>query len=402
MDTLQFITCGSVDDGKSTLIGRLLFDTKAIQEDQEEKLAKDSFKYGTQGQELDFSLLVDGLAAEREQQITIDVAYRYFQTDVRKFIIADCPGHEQYTRNMVTGASNADLAIILVDARKGMLPQTRRHTRVVDLLAVPNIVLAVSKMDLVDYDEGVFNKNVLQFMEFAGELDAQDVTHIPISGLKGENVTRSSEKTPWYPGPTLLEHLETVAIKNMHQSSASFCMPVQLVNRPNSDFRGYSGSILQGTVSPGDKVCIMPSRMESHIDRIVSFDGDLDKASAGQAVTLTFEDEIDCSRGNTIVASNSSIQTADQFDATIIWMDEVPLAPGREYLLKIGTQTVRATVGVPKFEEDINTKNHLSVKTLTFNSIGNSVVTTNGQITFEPFRDARNLGGLYFNRPRRQ
>ena len=306
---LRFITCGSVDDGKSTLIGRLLYDSKMIFEDQLAALESDSKKVGTQGQEIDFALLVDGLAAEREQGITIDVAYRFFGTEKRKFIVADCPGHEQYTRNMITGASTADLAVILIDARKGVLVQTRRHSYLCHLIGIRNIVLAVNKMDLVDYDQATYDAIVADYAEFAKGIGIESFTALPISGFKGDNITALSANTPWYKGPTLVEHLETVEVLSSLDADKPFRLPVQWVNRPNLDFRGFSGLIATGSVKPGDEVRVLPSGKTSTVTRVVTLDGDLDQAVAGQSVTVCFADEIDCSRGNVIAAAANVVQT---------------------------------------------------------------------------------------------
>ena len=319
---LRFITCGSVDDGKSTLIGRLLHDSKVIFEDQLSQLEADSKKLGTQGKDIDFALLVDGLAAEREQGITIDVAYRFFATEKRKFIVADTPGHEQYTRNMVTGASTADLAVVLIDARKGVLTQTRRHSYLCHLLGIKSILIAVNKMDLVEYSQSVFNEIVAEYTEFANRIGINDFTSIPISGFKGDNITSKSEATHWYSGPTLMAYLETVKFDNNKVAAQNFRMPVQWVNRPNLDFRGFSGKIAEGTVKPKDEVRILPSGKTSYVDRIVTFNGDLDQAAVGQSVTLTLTDEVDCSRGQIITASSASLEVADQFETTLIWMHE--------------------------------------------------------------------------------
>ena len=396
---LRFITCGSVDDGKSTLIGRLLYDSKMIFEDQLDALATDSKKVGTQGQEIDFALLVDGLAAEREQGITIDVAYRFFNTEKRKFIVADCPGHEQYTRNMVTGASTADLAVILIDARKGVLVQTRRHSYLCHLLGVKNIVLAVNKMDLVDYKQEVFDKIVADYTEFASSIGIESFTALPISGFKGDNITTLSDNMPWYKAPDyagipLVEHLETVEVLSSVDAEKPFRMPVQWVNRPNLDFRGFSGLIATGEVRPGDKIRVLPSGKTSTVSRIVTFDGDLDEAVAGQSVTICFEDEIDCSRGSVISVADAPPQTADQFETTIVWMADDAMVPGRAYWLKLGTQMVSATVAEPKYEINVNTMDELAAKTLELNSIGVAEVTTDKQIVFEPYAENRALGGF--------
>ncbi len=391
---LRFITCGSVDDGKSTLIGRLLYDSKMIFEDQLEALQADSKRVGTQGQEIDFALLVDGLAAEREQGITIDVAYRFFATEKRKFIVADTPGHEQYTRNMVTGASTADLAVILVDARKGILTQTRRHSYLAHLLGIRNIVLAINKMDLVEYDQAVFNRIVMTYRAFATELGITRFTAIPISGFKGDNITAPSDNTPWYKGPTLIEHLEAVEVNSATDAEKPFRMPVQWVNRPNLDFRGFSGLIATGGVKPGDAVRVLPSGKTSTVTRIVTLGGDLPQAIAGQSVTLTFADEIDCSRGDVIALADNPPQVADQFEATVVWMADEEMLPGRSYWLKLGTQTVSATVQQPKYEINVNTMEHLAAKTLELNAIGVATLTTDKPIVFEPYADNRTLGGF--------
>ena len=392
---LRFITCGSVDDGKSTLIGRLLYDSKMIFEDQLAALEADSKKVGTQGQNIDVALLVDGLAAEREQGITIDVAYRFFATEKRKFIVADTPGHEQYTRNMVTGASTADLAVILVDARKGVLVQTRRHSYLAHLLGIRHLVLAVNKMDLVDYSQEVFDGIVADYREFAGSIGIADFTPIPISGFKGDNITAApSAQTPWYSGPSLIDHLETVEIEGAAAQAKPFRMPVQWVNRPNLDFRGFAGQIAGGTVKPGDRVRVIPSGKTSTVKAIVTMDGDLPEAIAGQSVTLTLADEIDCSRGDVIAAADHPPQSADQFEATVVWMNDEALIPGRGYWLKLATQSVTATIAQPKYEVDVNSFEHLAAKTLQLNSIGVCEVTTDRPIVFEPYHDSRQLGGF--------
>ncbi len=391
---LRFITCGSVDDGKSTLIGRLLYDSKMIFEDQLAALENDSRRVGTQGQDIDFALLVDGLAAEREQGITIDVAYRFFATEKRKFIVADCPGHEQYTRNMVTGASTADLAVILIDARKGVLPQTRRHSYLCHLLGIRNILLAVNKMDLVDYDQTIFDSIVQDYAAFAASIGIDAFTPIPISGYKGDNITAASPHMPWYQGQPLIEYLETVAIDNDTDQARPFRLPVQWVNRPNLDFRGFAGQIASGSVKPGDMVRVLPSGKTSTVTRLVTFDGDLDEAVAGQSVTLCLADEIDCSRGNVIAAADSPPQAADQFEAHLVWMADEPLIPGRAYWLKLGTQIVSATVQQPKYQVNITTMEHLAAKTLDLNAIGVAVVTTDRQLVFESYTQNRTLGGF--------
>lgn len=391
---LRFITCGSVDDGKSTLIGRLLYDSKMIFEDQLEALEADSKRVGTQGQEIDFALLVDGLAAEREQGITIDVAYRFFATEKRKFIVADTPGHEQYTRNMVTGASTADLAVILIDARKGVLVQTRRHSYLAQLIGIRNIVLAVNKMDLVDYDQAVFDRIVEDYGAFARSIGITDFVAMPISGFRGDNITGPSANTPWYQGPALMEHLETVEVDGTADAAKPFRMPVQWVNRPNLDFRGFSGQIATGVVRPGDTVRVVPSGKTSTITRIVTLDGDLEQAVAGQSVTLCFADEIDCSRGDVICLADAPVQAADQFETTIVWMDDNALLPGRPYWLKLGTQTVTATVQQPKYQVNVNTMEHLAAKTLELNAIGVANLSTDRPLPFEPYAQNRDLGGF--------
>ena len=391
---LRFITCGSVDDGKSTLIGRLLYDSKMIFEDQLEQLESDSKKLGTQGDEIDFALLVDGLAAEREQGITIDVAYRFFATDKRKFIVADTPGHEQYTRNMVTGASTADLAIILIDARKGVLTQTRRHSYLCHLIGIKNIVLAVNKMDLVNYEQETFDQIVEEYKHFATEIGIDKFTALPISGFKGDNITAVSKNTPWYQGSPLMHHLETVNLEQVHDGQDAFRMPVQWVNRPNLDFRGFCGKIASGQVRPGDEVRILPSGKTSHIDRIVTQDGDLDIAQKDQSVTLTLRDEVDCSRGQIITAAKEPLEVADQFETTLIWMEEEALTPGRAYYLKVGAQTVSATVAEPKYQINVNTLDHSAAKTLELNAIGVANITTDRAIPFTTYSENRELGGF--------
>ncbi len=391
---LRFITCGSVDDGKSTLIGRLLYDSKMIFEDQLAALEADSRRVGTQGQEIDFALLVDGLAAEREQGITIDVAYRFFTTEKRKFIVADTPGHEQYTRNMVTGASTADLAVILIDARKGVLTQTRRHSYLAKLVGIRHIVLAVNKMDLVGYDQAVFDAIVSDYAAFAQSIGIEAFVPIPISGFRGDNITALSPNTPWYKGPVLIEHLEAVEVDNRADQARPLRMPVQWVNRPNLDFRGFSGLIASGTVKPGDAIRVLPSGKTSAVTRIVTLDGDLDEAVAGQSVTLCFADEIDCSRGDVIAAADNSPQAADQFETTLVWMADEALKPGRAYWLKLATQTVSATIQQPKYEINVNTMEHLAAKTLELNGIGVAEITTDKPIVFEPYADNRALGGF--------
>lgn len=391
---LRFITCGSVDDGKSTLIGRLLYDSKMIFEDQLATLESDSKRMGTQGQEIDFALLVDGLAAEREQGITIDVAYRFFATEKRKFIVADCPGHEQYTRNMVTGASTADLAIILIDARKGVLVQTRRHSYLAKLLGIRNIVLAVNKMDLIDYDQAKYETIVTEYSKFAASIGINEFTPIPISGFKGDNVADTSVNTPWYTGRPLMAHLETVPLDNEADQTKPLRMAVQWVNRPNLDFRGFSGQIATGTVHPGDAIRVLPSGKTSTISKIVTIDGELKEAVAGQSITLCFEDEIDCSRGDVIVAADSPPEVSDQFESTIVWMADDPLIPGRAYWLKLGTQIVSATVQAPKYTVNVNSMEHMAAKTLELNAIGVAEISTDRPIVFAPYAENHALGGF--------
>lgn len=391
---LRFITCGSVDDGKSTLIGRLLYDSKMIFEDQLAALESDSKRVGTQGQEIDFALLVDGLAAEREQGITIDVAYRFFATEKRKFIVADTPGHEQYTRNMVTGASTADLAVILIDARKGILTQTRRHSYLAQLIGIKNLVLAVNKMDLVGYDQSVYDAIVADYNAFAHEIGIDHFVPMPISGFKGDNIIALSENTPWYTGPTLIGHLETVEVDQIADQAKPFRMPVQWVNRPNLDFRGFSGFVSSGRIAPGEKVRVLPSGKTSTVTRVVTLDGDLDAAIAGQSVTITLADEVDCSRGDVIAAADAPPEAADQFEATIVWMADEELLPGRPYWLKLGSQTVTATVQQPKYQVNVNTMEHLAAKTLELNAIGVANIATDRNIVFEPYEKDRDLGGF--------
>ncbi|MEG3122307.1 sulfate adenylyltransferase subunit CysN [Sphingomonas sp. GB1N7] len=391
---LRFITCGSVDDGKSTLIGRLLYDSKMIFEDQLAALEADSKRVGTQGGEIDFALLVDGLAAEREQGITIDVAYRFFSTEKRKFIVADTPGHEQYTRNMVTGASTADLAVILIDARKGVLTQTRRHSYLAHLIGIKNLVLAINKMDLIGYDQTKYDAILADYTAFAREIGITAFTAMPISGFKGDNISLKSEHMPWYSGPTLMEHLENVEVGVDEDQARPFRMAVQWVNRPNLDFRGFSGQIATGTVKPGDSIRVLPGGKTSTISRVVTLGGDLAEAVAGQSVTLCLADEIDCSRGSVIATADAPPETADQFETTIVWMDDEPLVVGRAYWLKLGTQIVSATVQEPKYQINVNTMEHLAAKTLELNAIGVAEITTDRAIVFEPYAQNRTLGGF--------
>ncbi|WP_373690527.1 sulfate adenylyltransferase subunit CysN [Sphingobium sp. DEHP117] len=391
---LRFITCGSVDDGKSTLIGRLLYDSKMIFEDQLAALEADSKRVGTQGQEIDFALLVDGLAAEREQGITIDVAYRFFTTEKRKFIVADTPGHEQYTRNMVTGASTADLAVILIDARKGVLTQTRRHSYLAHLIGIRNIVLAVNKMDLVDYSQQVFDDIVADYTAFANSIGITSFVPMPISGFKGDNITANSPNTPWYTGKPLIEHLETVEVDVTADQDKPFRMAVQWVNRPNLDFRGFSGQIATGIVKAGDAIRVLPSGKTSTVSRIVTLDGDLDEAVAGQSVTLCFADEIDCSRGDVIAIADTPPEAANQFESTLVWMSDEALHVGRAYWMKLGTQMVSVTVQAPKYIVNVNTMEHLAAKTLDLNAIGVVELATDKPVVFEAYTQNRTLGGF--------
>jgi len=393
-DLLRFITCGSVDDGKSTLIGRLLHDSKAIFDDQMASLEADSARIGTQGEAIDFALLVDGLSAEREQGITIDVAYRYFGTDKRRFIVADTPGHEQYTRNMVTGASTAELAVLLVDARKGVLTQTRRHSLLAKLVGIRHFVVAVTKMDLVDYDRQAFDAAVSDYRTFAVAAGIGDWVAIPVSGLNGDNVAGRSQAMGWYDGPSLIEHLETVPLAGNEESARPLRLPVQWVNRPNQDFRGFAGQIAMGTVRVGDAVRILPSGRTSTVARVLLAEVDVDLASAGQSVTVTLADEVDCARGDVIAAADDPPQAADQFEADLVWMAEQELVPGRGYWLKLGTRTVNATIHAPKYAINVNTQERLAAKTLGLNDIGVAEVTTDDAIPFEPYEASRALGGF--------
>ncbi len=390
---LRFITCGSVDDGKSTLIGRLLYETHLVFEDHLAALEVDSAKVGTQGGDLDFALLLDGLSAEREQGITIDVAYRFFATEHRKFIVADTPGHEQYTRNMVTGASTADVAIILVDARKGVLTQTRRHSFLVSLLGIKRVVVAVNKMDLIDYSPEMFDAIVEEYTDFARRIGLDDITFIPLSALRGDNIVDPSVNTPWYHGATLLGFLETVPVDD-DLAEQSFRMPVQWVNRPNLDFRGFSGRIVGGSIKPGDSIRVLPAGTTSTVERIVTMDGDLDEAIAGQSVTITLTDEIDASRGDLICGSDDPAEVADQFEAHIVWMHEDEMLPGRPYLIKIGARTVGATMSHPKYRIDINSLDHLAANTLELNEIGVCNVSLDRPIPFDPYDTNRDTGGF--------
>jgi bifunctional enzyme CysN/CysC len=391
-DLLRFITCGSVDDGKSTLIGRMLYESKLVFEDHLNALAVDSKKVGTQGGELDFALLVDGLAAEREQGITIDVAYRFFSTERRKFIVADTPGHEQYTRNMVTGASTADLAVILADARKGILTQTRRHSYLVSLLGIRSVVLAVNKLDLVGYSQEAFTRIEADYQDFAEQLGLTDVVCIPISALRGDNLTDHSDQMPWYTGPSLMEHLETVPVAGTKR--APFRMPIQWVNRPDLDFRGFSGTVVGGEVEPGDAVRVLPSGQTTTVERIVTFDGDLPKAVKDQSITLTLADEIDVSRGDVLGAARNPPQVADQFRAHVVWMGEEALVPGRPYLIKCAARTVTGTISVPAYTIDVNSLAQAEATTLQLNEIGVCDVTLGAPIPFDAYNANRDTGGF--------
>jgi bifunctional enzyme CysN/CysC len=391
---LRFITCGSVDDGKSTLIGRLLFESKMLFEDQVAAIEADSKKWGTQGGDIDFALLVDGLAAEREQGITIDVAYRFFSTERRKFIVADTPGHEQYTRNMITGASTADVAVILVDARKGLLTQTRRHSYLVSLIGIKKIVLTINKMDLMRYSEQVFRDIETQYREFASKIGLEDITAIPLSALRGDNMVQRSERMPWYRGPALLELLETIELDDSRMQLMPLRLPVQWVNRPNLNFRGFCGMVSSGTATVGDRVRVQPSGRESHIARIISAGTDRPMAVAGESITVTLDDEIDISRGDVISAASAPAEVADQFQATVIWMDDEPMLPGRPYMLKAGARTVSATITEPRYKVNVNTMEHLAAKQLELNEIGVCNIALDRVVPFDPYGDNRDTGGF--------
>ena len=390
---LRFITCGSVDDGKSTLIGRLLFETKLIFEDQLAAVERDSKKHGTTGEDIDLALLVDGLEAEREQGITIDVAYRFFTTDKRKFIVADTPGHEQYTRNMATGASTADLAVLLVDARHGIQVQTKRHAFLVSLLGIRHVVLAVNKIDLVNFDEGKYEAIQRDFAQFARSFDFDTMVAVPISARYGDNVVAKSENTPWYDGPTLLEHLETIEVQS-DLEDRPFRMPVQWVNRPNLDFRGFSGTISSGKIRPGDPVVVAGSGRDAVVSRIVTMDGDLSEAVASEAVTIVLDREIDVSRGDILVPPAHRPEVTDQFAAHIVWMAEEEMFPGRPYLLKIGTRTVTAQITEIKHRIDVNTFDHLAAKELGLNEVGFCNVSLSEDIAFDPYEANRDSGAF--------
>ncbi len=392
-DLLRFITCGSVDDGKSTLIGRLLYESKMIFDDQLAALEADSKVSGTQGGELDLALLVDGLAAEREQGITIDVAYRFFTTDRRKFIVADTPGHEQYTRNMVTGASTADVAVILVDARKGLLTQTRRHSYLVALLGIKTVLLAINKMDAVGYDPEVAARIEADYRSFADSIGLADVTVIPISALRGDNVIETGANLSWYQGPTLLAYLEAVEPEGAH-GGGPFRMPVQWVSRPDPSFRGFAGQLVAGRIASGDRVRVLPGGQTSTVERVVTADGDLAEAVAGQSVTLTLTDEIDVSRGDVLAAASEAPAVADQFETSIVWMGEAPMLPGRPYLLKLGTRTVGVSVAQPKYKVNVNTMEHTAARTLALNEIGVCNINLDRPVPFDPYTVNRDMGGF--------
>ena len=391
---LRFITCGSVDDGKSTLIGRLLFDSKMLFDDQLASMEADSRRWGTQGGKIDLALLVDGLAAEREQGITIDVAYRFFSTDKRKFIVADTPGHEQYTRNMVTGASTADLAVILIDARKGILTQTRRHSFLVRLLGIKKVVLAVNKMDLIGFEQAGFDSIVQAYREFAQQIGLEDITAIPLSALDGDNIISRSERMPWYVGPTLMAYLETCEVDSTALQQLPMRLPVQWVNRPNLDFRGFSGVLVSGQLKPGDRVRVQPSGQESTVARLVTMKGDLPFAVAGQSVTITLNDEVDVSRGNVISAADAPAEVADQFECEIVWMAEQPMHVGRQYRIKIGAQSVNGNVTALKHRVNVNTLEHMAAKSLELNEIGVCNISFDRPVAFEPYTVNREMGGF--------
>jgi bifunctional enzyme CysN/CysC len=390
---LRFITCGSVDDGKSTLIGRLLYEAKALLEDQLSALESDSKKHGTQGDELDFALLVDGLSAEREQGITIDVAYRFFATEKRKFIVADTPGHEQYTRNMITGASTADVAVILIDARKGVLTQTRRHSYLVSLIGIRRVVLAINKLDMVDYSQEVFEQIDADYRAFASKLGIEHIQSIPLSALRGDNITEPSPNMPWYQGPSLMQFLETVELEQARED-APLRMPVQWVNRPNLDFRGFSGRILGGSVRPGDAIRVLPSGKTSKVERIVTLGGDLAQAVTGQSVTLTLSDEIDISRGDVIATADAPPAVADQFEATLVWMSEEAMLPGRPYLIKLGASSISGALGQPKYQIDVNSLDQLPARTLGLNEIGVCTLSLDRATPFDPYAENRDMGSF--------
>jgi bifunctional enzyme CysN/CysC len=392
-ELLRFITCGSVDDGKSTLIGRLLFESKMIYEDQLAAIQKDSVRHGTTGGEIDLALLTDGLEDERQQGITIDVAYRYFSTDKRKFIIADTPGHEQYTRNMATGASSADLAIILIDARHGVLVQTKRHSFIVSLLGIKHIVVAINKMDLVDFSQETFEKIRDDYQSFAARLDLPDVHFLPISALKGDNVVQQSKHTPWYDGPTLMGLLENVYIGS-DRNLEDFRFPVQIVNRPHLNFRGFCGTIASGIVRKGDEIMALPSRKTSRVKTITTFDGDRDEAFAPQAITLTLEDEIDVSRGDMIVRPGNTPRVEQKFEAMVVWMAEEPMVPGKSYWVKQTTKTTPGQINTLRYQVDVNTLHRKDAPTLSLNEIGRCSFTVSQPICFDAYRRNRASGAF--------
>ena len=391
--TLRFITCGSVDDGKSTLIGRLLFESKAIFDDQLASLESDSKQYGTQGEKMDLALLVDGLQAEREQGITIDVAYRFCATERRRFIVADTPGHEQYTRNMATGASTADLAVILIDARKGVLTQTRRHSRIVALMGIRHVILAVNKMDLVGFSQAIFDAIVADYRVFAAGFGFASMQAIPVSGLEGDNVLQQSAQTPWYDGPSLMTYLDKVDVRDNRERHA-FRMPVQWVNRPNLDFRGFCGRVAEGQVRPGDAVRVLPSGVQTRIKAVIADFAEVELGHSGEALTLTLTDEVDASRGDVLVAADAPPEVADQFEARLLWLHEHAMTPGRPYLLKLATKEVTATVTEIKHRVNVNTGAHLAAKTLGLNEIATVNLSTSAPLVFEPYGVNRVLGSF--------
>ena len=391
---LRFITCGSVDDGKSTLLGRLLSETKAVYSDQFSQLQADSKKFGTQGDSIDYALLLDGLSAEQEQGITIDVAYRFFSTEKRKFIVADTPGHEQFTRNMATGASTADAAVILIDARKGVLAQTKRHSYICHLFGIKHFIVAINKMDLIKYDKFKFQKIAKEYGLFAASIGIEDPIHIPICGIHGDNIASVSENMKWYKGTSLLKFLEDVDIENKTLPSQPFRDAIQLVNRPNSDFRGVAGKSTGGSVSKNDEIYIFPSGKKTKVKDIISPNGNVDKSLPGQSITLTFKDEINCSRGDIISSVNSPLEISDQFETTIVWMHEIALIPGRSYTLKIGSLELHASCAQPKYKINIHTNEYIATKNLELNDIGNVVVTTDHAIPFTSYQEDRDLGGF--------
>ncbi len=394
-ETLRFITCGSVDDGKSTLIGRLLYESKCIFDDQLKALETESKRYGTQGEKIDFALLVDGLEAEREQGITIDVAYRFFSTDRRRYIVADTPGHEQYTRNMATGASTAQMAVLLIDSRKGILPQTRRHHRIVTMMGIRHIVLAVNKMDLMGFEQSVFDRIEADYREFAKDANLMTLQAIPLAAVSGDNVLKRSENTPWYKGPTLFDHMDTVTVREV-ATRAAFRMPVQWVSRPNLNYRGFCGRIAEGSVKTGDAVRVLPSGKTTTVKSIDFFEDQLPEAEAGASITLTLNDEVDVSRGDLIVTTDHPPEVADQFQVKLLWLSEEPLVPGRSYWLKVHAKEVSATVMEIKHREDINTGSHLAAKVLNLNEIAVVTISTTHPVAFEPYTVNRTLGGFVF------